>query len=78
MELVNPPRLDQCRLAKVIDMPTQGISEIIAHKPIVTPDMDLRRCRFFQPSTGYWLRARVHGRDVVLEGAMKKRGIIPI
>lgn len=51
--------LSQYRLAKEIGVPAQRISEIIAGKRSVTADTDLRLCRFFGLSNGYWLRAQV-------------------
>jgi addiction module HigA family antidote len=51
--------LSQYRLAKQIDVPAQRISEIIAGKRSITADTDLRICRFFGLSNGYWLRAQV-------------------
>ena len=37
----------------------QRIGQIIAGKRAVTADTDLRLCRFFGLSNGYWLRAQV-------------------
>jgi addiction module HigA family antidote len=51
--------LSQYRLAKEIDVPAQRISEIVAGKRAITADTDLRLCRFFGLSNGYWLRAQV-------------------
>jgi len=39
-------------------VPAQRIGEIIAGKRAVTADTDLRLCRFFGLSSGYWLRAQ--------------------
>ena len=57
-EFLKPMGLSQYRLAKEIDVPAQRISEIIANKRAVTADTDLRLCRFFGLSSGYWLRAQ--------------------
>ncbi|MCC5867721.1 MAG: HigA family addiction module antidote protein [Gammaproteobacteria bacterium] len=57
-EFLQPMELSQYRLAKEIDVPAQRISEIIAGKRSVTADTDLRLCRFFGLSNGYWLRAQ--------------------
>ena len=57
-EFLNPMGLSQYRLAKEIDVPAQRISEIIAGKRSITADTDLRLCRFFGLSSGYWLRAQ--------------------
>ncbi len=53
-----PMGISQYRLAKEIGVPAQRISEIIAGKRAITADTDLRLCRFFGLSNGYWLRAQ--------------------
>ena len=58
-EFLVPMRLSQYRLAKEIDVPAQRIGEIVAGKRAITADTDLRLCRFFGLSNGYWLRAQV-------------------
>ncbi len=57
-EFLKPMGLSQYRVAKEIDVPAQRISEIIANKRSITADTDLRLCRFFGLSSGYWLRAQ--------------------
>jgi len=57
-EFLKPMGLSQYRLAKEIGVPAQRISEIVAGKRTVTADTDLRLCRFFGLSNGYWLRAQ--------------------
>jgi len=52
-------QLSQYRLAKEIGVPAQRIGEIVAGRRAVTADTDLRLCRFFGLSNGYWLRAQV-------------------
>lgn len=58
-EFLIPTGLSQYRLAKEIGVPAQRISEIVAGKRSITADTDLRLCRFFGLSNGYWLRAQV-------------------
>ena len=58
-EFLVPLELSQYRLAKEIDVPAQRIGEIVAGKRAITADTDLRLCRFFGLSNGYWLRAQV-------------------
>jgi addiction module HigA family antidote len=53
-----PMRLSQYCLAKEIGVPAQRIGEIVSGKRAVTADADLRLCRFFGLSNGYWLRAQ--------------------
>jgi len=50
--------LSQYRLAKEIGVPAQRINEIVAGRRAITADIDLRLCRFFGLSNGYWLRAQ--------------------
>ena len=57
-EFLGPMGISQYRLAKEIDVPAQRISEIVAGKRSITADTDLRLCRFFGLSSGYWLRAQ--------------------
>jgi len=58
-EFLIPMGITQYRLAKEIDVPAQRISEIVAGRRAITADTDLRLCRFFGLSSGYWLRAQV-------------------
>jgi addiction module HigA family antidote len=57
-EFLIPMGLSQYRLAKEIGVPAQRISEIVAGKRTTTANTDLRLCRFFGLSNGYWLRAQ--------------------
>ena len=57
-EFLIPMGISQYRLAKEIGVPAQRISEITAGRRAITADTDLRLCRFFGLSNGYWLRAQ--------------------
>jgi addiction module HigA family antidote len=57
-EFLRPMGISQYRLAKAIGVPAQRIGDIVAGKRAVTADTDLRLCRFFGLSNGYWLRAQ--------------------
>ncbi len=57
-EFLEPMGITQYRLAKEIQVPAQRIGAIIAGKRSITADTDLRLCRFFGLSNGYWLRAQ--------------------
>jgi antitoxin HigA-1 len=57
-DFLTPMGISQYRLAKEIDVPAQRISEIVSGKRSITADTDLRLCRFFGLSSGYWLRAQ--------------------
>ncbi len=58
-EFLKPMGISQYRLAKEIGVPGQRISEIVAGRRAISADTDLRLCRFFGLSNGYWLRAQV-------------------
>ena len=58
-EFLKPMGISQYRLAKEIDVPPQRIGDIIACKRSITVDTDLRLCRLFGLSKGYWLRAQM-------------------
>jgi addiction module HigA family antidote len=57
-EFLKPMGLSRYRLAKEIGVPAQRIGDIVAGKRTITADTDLRLCRFFGLSNGYWLRAQ--------------------
>lgn len=58
-EFLKPMSITQYRLAKEIGVPAQRIGEIIAGRRSITADTDLRLCRFFGLSEGWWLRGQV-------------------
>jgi antitoxin HigA-1 len=53
-----PPGVTAYRLAKDIAVPQTRIWAILKGKRAITADTDLRLCRFFGLSEGYWLRAQ--------------------
>ncbi len=55
-EFLKPLGLSNYRLAKEIILPSQKIGEIIKGKRAITADTDLRLCKFFGLSDGWWLR----------------------
>lgn len=57
-EFLLPMRLTKYRVAKEIGVPAQRIGAIVAGRRAITVDTDLRLCRFFGLSKGYWLRAQ--------------------
>ncbi len=58
-EFLEPMGITKYRLAKEIGVPATRIGEIVSGKRSVTADTDLRLCRFFGLSDGYWLRVQV-------------------
>jgi len=57
-DFLEPMGISKYRLAKEIGVPAQRISEIVQGRRAVTADTDLRLCRFFGLSDGYWLRGQ--------------------
>ncbi|MGA9335299.1 MAG: HigA family addiction module antitoxin [Rudaea sp.] len=55
-EFLLPSGMSQYRLAKEIGVPAQRIGEIVAGRRSITADTDLRLCRFYDLSDGWWLR----------------------
>lgn len=62
--------ITQYRLSKEIGVPAQRIGEIISGKRTITADTDLRLCRFFGLSDGYWLRGQVRYDTEVAKDAL--------
>ncbi len=75
-EFLKPMGISQYRVAKEIGVPAQRIGEIVAGKRAITADTDLRLCRFFGLSHGYWLRAQAahdtEAAEAALSGTLKK------
>lgn len=55
-EFLKPLEMTKYRLAKEIGVPPQRIGDIVSGKRGITADTDLRLCRFFGMSDGWWLR----------------------
>jgi len=71
-EFLIPMGLSQYRLAREIAVPAQRIGQMVAGKRAVTADTDLRLCRFFGLSNGYWLRAQAAYDIEVAQAALAK------
>ena len=69
-EFLLPMGLSRYRLAKEIGVPAQRIGEIVAGRRAISADTDLRLCRFFGLSNGYWLRAQAAHDTEVAEEAL--------
>jgi addiction module HigA family antidote len=78
-DFLRPMGISRYRLAKEIGVPAQRIGDIVAGKRSITADTDLRLCRFFGLSNGYWLRAQAAYDTEVAERALgaKLRKIKP-
>lgn len=70
-EFLKPMRISRYRLAKEISVPPQRIGDIVAGKRAITADTDLRLCRFFGLSCGYWLRAQAAHDTEVAERVLR-------
>ncbi len=57
-EFLKPLGISQYALAKAVEVPARRINEIVHGKRSVTADTDLRLCRYFGLSDGYWLRGQ--------------------
>lgn len=72
-EFLKPLGLTKYRLAKDIGVPPQRIGEIVAGKRSVTADTDLRLCRYFGQSDGWWLRGQVAYDTAVAKASLHKQ-----
>lgn len=70
-EFLAPLGITKYRLAKETRVPAQRIGDIVAGKRAITADTDLRLCKFFGLSKGYWLRAQVAYDTEVAEAALE-------
>jgi addiction module HigA family antidote len=71
-EFLKPLDMSKYRLAKEINVPAQRIGEIIAGRRAVTADTDLRLCRFFGLSDGWWLRLQADYDTQIARGPLTK------
>ena len=70
-EFLKPLGLTKYRLAKDIGVPPQRIGEIVAGRRAITADTDLRLCRYFGLSDGWWLRGQVSYDTAVIRESMR-------
>ncbi len=59
-KFLKPLGLTKYRLAKSIGVPPQRIGDIAPDKRAVTADADLRLCKYFDLSDGWWLRGQAN------------------
>ncbi len=71
-EFLKPMGISQYRLAKEIGVPAQRISDIVSGRRAITADTDLRLCRFFGLSDGYWLRGQIRYDSEIAKDALGK------
>ncbi len=70
-EFLKPLGLTKYRLAKDIGVPPQRIGDIVAGKRAITADTDLRLCRYFGLSDGWWLRGQVSYDTAIVKEPMR-------
>ena len=72
-EFLKPMGITNYRLAKEIGVPAQRIGEIIAGRRGITADTDLRLCRFFGLSDGWWMRLQGDYDTRIVRGTLAKK-----
>ena len=70
-EFLKPLGLSKYRLAKDIGVPAQRIGEIVAGRRAITADTDLRLCRYFGLSDGWWLHGQAAYDTALAKEALK-------
>lgn len=70
-EFLKPLALTKYRLAKDIGVPAQRIGEIIAGRRSITADTDLRLCRYFGLSDGWFLQGQARYDVIVTREQMQ-------
>lgn len=71
-EFLKPLGMSKYRLAKEIGVPAQRIGEIVAGRRGITADTDLRLCRLFGLSDGWWLRLQVDYDTAITKASLAK------
>src|ERR1017187_1098719 len=71
-EFLRPMGISKNRLAKDIGVPAPRIGEIVAGRRSITADTDLRLCRFFGLSDGWWLRLQADYDTEVAKATLAK------
>lgn len=59
-EFLRPMGISQYRLALAIGVPESRINAIVKGRRAITADTDLRLCRYFGLSEGFWLRMQAN------------------
>ena len=71
-EFLKPMGITQYRLAKEIGVSQRRIGQIVAGSRAISADSDLRLCRFFGLSEGYWLRGQAYYDTEIAKDGMAK------
>ncbi len=70
-EFLKPLGLSQNALARALSVPPRRINEIVHGERAITADTDLRLCRYFRLSDGFFLRLQM---ECDLEEARRASG----
>jgi len=71
-EFLKPLGITKYRLAKEIGVPAGRISEIVAGRRAITADTDLRLCKYFGLTEGWWLRGQVRFDTEIAKRVLRK------
>ena len=71
-EFLKPLGLTKYRLARDIGVPAQRIGDIVTGKRSITADTDLRLCKYFGLSDGWWLRGQASYDTAMAREAMRE------
>jgi addiction module HigA family antidote len=72
-EFLVPLGITKYRLAKDIGVSTQCICDIVLGKRAISTETDLRLCKYFGLSAGYWLRAQIKYDTEIVSRKIKKQ-----
>jgi len=71
-EFLKPLGITKYRLAKEIGVPPRRIREIVSGRRAITADTDLRLCKCFGLSEGWWLRGQIRFDTKIAKRALQK------
>ena len=71
-EFLTPFGITKYRLAKEIGVTPRRISEIVSGRRAITADTDLRLCKYFGLSEGWWLRGQARFDTEIAKRALQK------
>jgi addiction module HigA family antidote len=72
-EFLGPLNMSQNALARAIGVPQNRINEIINGKRGITADTDLRLCRYFGMSEGFFMRVQIGFEQTLAKRALKEK-----
>ena len=79
-EFLKPMKISQNNLAKALNIPQNRISEIINGKRGISADTDLRLCKYFGLTDGYFLGMQMDFERIIAKNRLQKelKKIIPL